>query len=126
MRTFEITLSVTPSTNNSSWTVERVRETNRGGRETAIPELDTIVASTADMGLPRACDRIDKWLCRILHGAHVETTDPGARAGLDLNESLRWAGGKKPVSERLIQNLVPVGLPYLTLELIHRVLERGR
>jgi hypothetical protein len=56
----------------------------------------------------------------------VETTDPSARAWLDLNESLRWAGGKKPISERLIQNLVPLGLPYLTLELIRRVLERSR
>ena len=45
-----------------SWTVERVIETSRGGRELAVPGAYGIVAATEDVALARACDCIDKWL----------------------------------------------------------------
>ena len=62
IRAFEITLSGTPGGDRSSWTVERVREMSRGGKEILVPGMNRVVASTEEGALARACDRIDKWL----------------------------------------------------------------
>jgi hypothetical protein len=63
MRTFEITLLETSAKNRSSWIVERVIETSRSHNEPiVIPTMESILATTEDEALARACDRIDKWL----------------------------------------------------------------
>jgi hypothetical protein len=64
MRAFEIIFVATTAHDHlsGSWTVERVIETSRGGRELAVPGVYGIVAPTEDAALARACDCIDKWL----------------------------------------------------------------
>jgi hypothetical protein len=61
-RTFEITLSEASTTIGRSWTVESVIETSRDGRAIVIQTMDSIVATTENEALARACDRIDEWL----------------------------------------------------------------
>ena len=60
-RTFEVTLSGTPSGVSSAWTVEHVyvRSLNQ---EIQVPGMDGITASTEDAAFARACDCLDKSL----------------------------------------------------------------
>ena len=60
-RTFEVTLSETPSGSSSSWTVEHVYDSSIN-QEIRVPGMDSIVASTGDAAFARACDLIDKSL----------------------------------------------------------------
>ncbi len=60
-RTFEITLSGTPTGSNSLWTVEHVYDKSLN-QEIRVPGMDSIVASTEDAAFARTCDCIDKSL----------------------------------------------------------------
>ena len=59
-RTFDITLSGTPTGSDSLWTVEHVYDKNLN-QEIRVPGVDSIVASTEDTAFAGTCDRIDKW-----------------------------------------------------------------
>ena len=60
-RTFEITLSGTPTGSASLWTVEHVYDKSLN-EEIQVPGMDSIAASTEDAAFARTCDHIDKWL----------------------------------------------------------------
>jgi hypothetical protein len=60
-RTFDITLSGTPTGSDSLWTVEHVYDKSLNA-EIRVPGMDSIVASTEDAAFAGACDRIEKWL----------------------------------------------------------------
>jgi hypothetical protein len=60
-RTFEITLSGTPAGSDSSRIVEHVYDKSLN-EEIQVPGMDSVVASTEDAAIARACDHIDKWL----------------------------------------------------------------
>ena len=59
-RTFDITLSGTPTGSDSLWTVEHVYDKSLN-EEIHVPGVDSIVASTEDAAFAGTCDRIDKW-----------------------------------------------------------------
>jgi hypothetical protein len=60
-RTFEVTLSGTPSGVFSAWTVEHVFDRSIN-QEIHVPGMDGITASTEDGAFAHACDCIDKSL----------------------------------------------------------------
>ena len=60
-RTFEITLSRTPTGSDSSWTVEHIYDKSLN-EEISLPGMGSIVASTEDAAFARACNHVDKWL----------------------------------------------------------------
>jgi hypothetical protein len=60
-RTFEITLSGTPTGRDSLWTVEHVYDKSLN-QEIRVTGTDSIVASTEDAAFARTCDHIDNWL----------------------------------------------------------------
>jgi hypothetical protein len=60
-RTFEVTLSGTPSGIYSSWTVEHLYDRSIN-QEIRVPGMDGVTASTEDAAFARACDCIDKSL----------------------------------------------------------------
>ena len=60
-RTFEITLSGTPTRSDSLWTVEHVYDKSINS-EIHVPSMDSIVAMTEEAAFARACDCIDKSL----------------------------------------------------------------
>jgi hypothetical protein len=60
-RTFEVTLSGTPTGSDALWTVECVYDKSLNA-EIRVPGMDSIVASTEDVAFADTCDRIGKWL----------------------------------------------------------------
>ena len=60
-RTFEITLSGTPTRSDSLWTVEHVYDKSLNS-EIQVPSMNSIVAMTEEAAFARACDCIDKSL----------------------------------------------------------------
>ncbi len=64
-RVFEIVLSRAPVSALPSWTVARVNDVGRGGREVTVPGIGDVSGWAEEVALARACDRIDKWIHSI-------------------------------------------------------------
>ena len=94
-RPFEITLSGTPAASYSSWTVEHVYDGSVRA-EISLPGMDSIVASTEDAAIARACDLIDKWLRYRVPSQPMTRLSPdekrGVRDGKITDEKARGRG----------------------------------